>query len=837
MPDFEFTSPDGRKYTVTGPEGATPAQAFQMLKSQLASIPSTKTGSSADQIPGVVGADDRMRAEAAQSPSSKPDTMSQKIFGALEPIIATGTGMVGGAIGSLAGAAQGLFGGKYGTDEGVREADQTAGNVAGALTYQPRTQTGQALTEKVGNALNDSGIIGVPIPELEALARGAGASRAAIAGLVRPGAAAADAADAVAAGRVKAPIEIADRSAAVIPAPVDYDVPAYIRKGEVAKPAPAPDNLVVPAQVAAAPGSALDAYAATPKIPSPYGELPPIPPPIEPALGATALDQYAAQRAANPVTFGSLLREANREPTVDAALGQLHPSEAIKSPLDRMISGEELPAASHEVAALTAGLRDNSDIAAVLKQFGVDNSGITAPTAPPAAIAAQDFAATSPDAVARLQALRDVGIENVRKSAIDADPVRGATEFQMSKFDQEPAGMAARDQFTHERDALAAHLQKIIEDTGAPTGLDESALHTKGQSIAAPYDAAQAYFENAKKQLYDLAAKHAEEIGKPVGTANLDELLANPDFKATLMAKDQQGLLNTIISQYERFKALDPSGGMTVPHAEQYRQWLNQVWSPDTSGTLGRVKGALDADVFNSAGKDVYAAGRRMHMLEKQLLEDPHGISKMFDADPYTPINRATAYDKIPDAITRLSPDQFRHIIETFRNFPPELQPQAQRAINTIKAHYAEKMLSAGLETRAGTQRSVWNGVGVKDLANRNSAKLRTLFNSPEELKRISDAVTAGNILHVEQTYPGAAAQAAKAMKMGLMSKALGRISTMAGGGAGALLGPAGAGAGAFVGDMLGGKLATTLGERKALERFKQGVIEHHLPEKSPANH
>jgi hypothetical protein len=35
MPDFEFTSPEGKKYTVTGPEGATKEQAWQILQKQI----------------------------------------------------------------------------------------------------------------------------------------------------------------------------------------------------------------------------------------------------------------------------------------------------------------------------------------------------------------------------------------------------------------------------------------------------------------------------------------------------------------------------------------------------------------------------------------------------------------------------------------------------------------------------------------------------------------------------------------------------------------------------------------------------------------------------------
>jgi hypothetical protein len=35
MPAFTFTSPDGQKYTVNGPDGATQDQAFQILQGQI----------------------------------------------------------------------------------------------------------------------------------------------------------------------------------------------------------------------------------------------------------------------------------------------------------------------------------------------------------------------------------------------------------------------------------------------------------------------------------------------------------------------------------------------------------------------------------------------------------------------------------------------------------------------------------------------------------------------------------------------------------------------------------------------------------------------------------
>lgn len=51
MPDFTFTSPEGKNYTVTGPEGATKEQAYSMLQQQLSA------GSGKPEEPARTGAD------------------------------------------------------------------------------------------------------------------------------------------------------------------------------------------------------------------------------------------------------------------------------------------------------------------------------------------------------------------------------------------------------------------------------------------------------------------------------------------------------------------------------------------------------------------------------------------------------------------------------------------------------------------------------------------------------------------------------------------------------------------------------------------------------------
>ncbi len=51
MPDFTFTSPEGKQYTVSGPAGATKEQAFAMLQKQMQNAPTAKTAPNAIPTP------------------------------------------------------------------------------------------------------------------------------------------------------------------------------------------------------------------------------------------------------------------------------------------------------------------------------------------------------------------------------------------------------------------------------------------------------------------------------------------------------------------------------------------------------------------------------------------------------------------------------------------------------------------------------------------------------------------------------------------------------------------------------------------------------------------
>lgn len=78
MTDFTFTSPEGKKYTVSGPEGATQQQAFQILQGQLASA----KPKSFDAVGGRALPTGSAEARAAQAPTAGMTGTQQFLAGA-----------------------------------------------------------------------------------------------------------------------------------------------------------------------------------------------------------------------------------------------------------------------------------------------------------------------------------------------------------------------------------------------------------------------------------------------------------------------------------------------------------------------------------------------------------------------------------------------------------------------------------------------------------------------------------------------------------------------------------------------------------------------------------
>lgn len=155
MPSFKFTSPEGKSYTVDGPEGATKEQAFGILQQRLAG-PSLGPKGVPDQPP-------------AQGNSGQPDadasSITDKVKGGLgaAATLVTGatTGLLGRAGATLGGIAGQAAMGELGSPEGAARAAQGAEEGAQKLTYTQSTPESQSILESAGSALDSSKIAGM----------------------------------------------------------------------------------------------------------------------------------------------------------------------------------------------------------------------------------------------------------------------------------------------------------------------------------------------------------------------------------------------------------------------------------------------------------------------------------------------------------------------------------------------------------------------------------------------------------------------------------------------------------------------------------------------------
>lgn len=88
-------------------------------------------------------------------PEPRGPSMQERITGAQEAALATGTAMTGGAVGTFAGMVKGLAqelrSGEFGTHEAARRIEESAAEMAQRYTRAPRTEEGQRYVEAIGD--------------------------------------------------------------------------------------------------------------------------------------------------------------------------------------------------------------------------------------------------------------------------------------------------------------------------------------------------------------------------------------------------------------------------------------------------------------------------------------------------------------------------------------------------------------------------------------------------------------------------------------------------------------------------------------------------------------
>jgi hypothetical protein len=494
--------------------------------------------------------------------------------------------------------------------------------------------------------------------------------------------------------------------------------------------------------------------------------------------GAAEAGGSTGTQAAVGLLAGALTHRAIEAPTTAAAAPiaapTIEPTKFTPPELSASTSPRAAPFTDLEGAPPRLQINGQSTAADAARASGTPVELI----ATPSAVETSDRAPiTSPDEqAARQQTLQDIGLTEARESAVTGDTKAAGTDFQTSKLDN-----AAGDRMTNvidaERGALQGYAGQIADASGGSRGLDSPSLYQRGEAIAKPVEELSDYFDAKTKQAYQAADQAAG--GVPIDMPATGDFLKNQrsQFLGTVEGKQ---LREGVQARMRDLGLMDEDGNVqqaTVQQAERLKQYLGDQWSPRTSRLIGQLKGAIDDDVTKAAGSDIYANARQTRALRATLLDDPTGIAKLAAPDDRLGINRTVPLEQVPDYVANLPVDQFGHIVKTLRDVPPEVQPSAASALNEIRSHFANRVEAAGNSTQG-----MWNTKGVNEYLNKNQLKMAEVY-SPEEMQRFKTLSAAGNILKMDRTYPGAAAQTHNLAMRGVMQvgKVAGKLGGIAG--------------------------------------------------------
>ena len=418
---------------------------------------------------------------------------------------------------------------------------------------------------------------------------------------------------------------------------------------------------------------------------------------------------------------------------------------------------------------------------------------------------------TTAEAAANEAALRKVGIENIRKSAVEENHKEASSQYITAKSSQEPYSAGMTDQINHEKGALENHFGNIEQAAGGTVvryGTPEQVTDQikTGQTIKQALQEGHEAWLKEGHDLYDKA--NLEKGGQPLQLPTLDDYLKrNENF----VYDTENSLRNGVKGYMSRAGLLDPDGTvrpMTVQDAEGVRQYINSKFHPETKTVAKDMKNAIDNDVFKNVGGSTYEAARAHWKKGIDTYENPKAMGDLLSDQG---VNQKIADELVLPKIAGLPQSQFDHIVNTMR------ADGKQSAINQIQTSLVNQIHRAG----QSAINEPWNAVAAAKEASALSAKLKTAFaDNPPLLQKVYDGIQAGNIIHIPTRYPGAAVQTSL-LKKNFVENAISKGALGAGAALGSLAGPVGGSVGGLVGEHFGTQGAASarmLRQQKQLE-------------------
>lgn len=167
MAEYNVTAPDGQKYKVTGPEGATDEQVLAQIS---AYKPSSEPTLGPKDVPDMP----EKQVPAAEEPIGLLGRLGSKGIGNVDAAASIASSIPAQLIGRGVGVVNAFMPSNYGTQEGAARAQATGAGVANALTYEARSGAGQEAMDQFSKMVDASKIEGAGpmLPEVRGPAGG-----------------------------------------------------------------------------------------------------------------------------------------------------------------------------------------------------------------------------------------------------------------------------------------------------------------------------------------------------------------------------------------------------------------------------------------------------------------------------------------------------------------------------------------------------------------------------------------------------------------------------------------------------------------------------------------
>jgi hypothetical protein len=331
-------------------------------------------------------------------------------------------------------------------------------------------------------------------------------------------------------------------------------------------------------------------------------------------------------------------------------------------------------------------------------------------------------------------------------AAIEGKGKERATNYATSNTDT-ATGNFLKERFADEQKRLADYAERQVKNTGGTVGLDESTVYKRGNTILKPLQDLETYFDDATRKIY--ADRDAIAQTVPVEASNIKKVLA--DESLTLANTETIGLAKIAEARMKQLGMIDKDGNLLPTNAktaENFRKFLNENYDRKNANLHRELKNAVDEDVLANldTNSPLYKDARDLVTLRKNTLDNPNGIASILEAEGPKGINRKVDIEKIAQNIANMPVEQFTHVVDTLRNVPPQLQPQAGAALSEIKAQFANRVA----EQKTPRQ--------LTKYMNDNREVMNRLF-TPDEMANLRDYHNAVHILATDTGYKGAAVQ------------------------------------------------------------------------------